>query len=126
MSNAAQVEKEITIFAEAKWEAVVAGGDSAGDLLVESIRSKTPVDTQTLQRSVAYEKKRISKWVFKIFTYVEDLSNPRTNASTKSYADCIEYGFICPKNQQRKAFFMFRGGSQESKDKMDALLASFW
>ena len=113
-------------YALGKWSAVVAGGDSCGDLLVESIKSKTPVDTATAQNSISYKKERLGQWMFKIYTYGNDLTNPKSGESVLRYLDCLEYGNPCPQNKPRRANFMFRGGSMESKEKMDQILAKFW
>lgn len=126
IGNALAVEKEMETYALGKWSAVVAGGDVCGDLVVESIKSKTPVDTETAQRSISYKKERVGQWMFKIFTYAEPLVNPKSGALSTDYMDCLEYSSPCPKGQHRIANMMFRKGSLESKDKMDNILASLF
>ena len=126
MGNAAQVEAEMKAWGMAKWEAVVAGGDGAAEILDNEVKSRTPVDTGSSQEGVGHEINIIGKDMFTIRTLMNDVTNPKSGASTKAYADCLEYGGPCPKGQSRKAHMMFRSGSLAAKDKMDAHLASLF
>lgn len=127
MGNSTQVAREMENFARLKWDILVAsGGDSAGALVKNAIKEKTPVDTGTAKDSIAFKKEIMGKWAFKIITYAKPLTNPLSGSLSTDYTDCLEFGGPCPKGQTRIANMMFRNGSLESKEKMDQLLASFW
>ena len=127
MGNISQVEAEMSRYAEMKWQILVeSGGSEAGNLVVEVIKEKTPVDTGSAQSGIAHDLIEMGPWAFKIGTYAKDIINSRSGESILRYIDCLEFGNPCPQNKPRRANFMFRGGSMESKEKMDQILAKFW
>jgi hypothetical protein len=126
MGNAAQVEQEMRAYGLKKWAAVVDGGDSAGELVKNEIKQRTPVDTRSAQDSIEYKKEIIGPWMFKIKTYAKDVTNPKTNQSTLLYIPCLEWGSPCPKGSSRFPHLMYTNGSISSKEAMDNILASLF
>lgn len=127
MSNAVAVEQEMLKYGQMKWQILVeSGGSQVGNLVVEAIKEKVPVDTGSAKSGITHDLIEVGPWAFKIGTYAKDIVNSRSGESILEYIPCLELGGPCTHNQNRPPHFFFRNGSLESKDKMDALLAEFW